>query len=273
MPDINNSATANYIFNGGRETLTVSSNDHVINLQNSQGLSINKTANPTTFSSGDIITYTIQITNTSSSFLNGVRIIDDIGGGNLAYVIGSARLTIGTNTYPVNPVATNPLTFTLQQLGVGQSMTLTYRCQVIFNLPSSVLEITNSIEGIGYTAGGTVNGFDSSTIEKKTDSGLVFTKSSNVQSVVSRQNFDYLLLLENNTDTSATVLNITDNLPSNYNLSSISLRIGNGSTNVLDATDYNISASNVLSMPSASGPIVTVPANSSTLVTLTGYFD
>lgn len=273
MPDINNSATANYIFDGESEVLTATSNNHVINLQTSNGLAINKTANPTEYDAGDIINYTVQITNTSSNFLNGVRIIDNIGGGNLAYVLGSARLTVGTNTYPVNPVATNPLTFTLQQLGVGATMTLTYRCQVIFNLPPSVLEITNTVEGIGYTATGTVNGFDSTTIEKKTDSDLTLTKSSSVPSVVSGQTFSYLLLLENSSNVSATVLSITDNLPVNFNLTSVSLRIGSGSSSVLNATDYTISGSNVFTLPSGTGPLITVPANNSTLVTLTGYFD
>jgi len=128
-------------------------------------LSISKTSSSSTFSVGEIITYTIQITNSSDSNLSGVRIIDDLGGMKTAYVIGSGKLTYGSNTYPVWPIATNPLTFTLQELGVGESMTLVYKCQVIFNLPSSVSSITNTIQGIGYLSG-TITGSDSNTITR-----------------------------------------------------------------------------------------------------------
>ena len=273
MPKINNSASTNYIFEGSSESLSADSNTLPINFVSGSGLTLSKSANPTTFSAGDIVTYTITITNSSSSYLNGVRIIDNIGGGNLAYVLGSARLTTSSTTYPVNPISTNPLTFTLQQLGVGATMTLTYRCQVIFNLPSSVYLITNNVEGIGYTATGTTKGFANSTIEKKTESEFSITKSSNVTDVSPNQNFNYYLTLKNNTSTPRTILSVTDNLPSNFNLVSVSLKIGNGSNNMLNATDYTLSNANVFTLPSTTGPIVTVPANSTTLITLTGNFN
>ena len=272
MPEINNSAEATYIFEGSSDTFTATSNTFPINFDNSQGLSLTKTANISTFSAGDIITYTIQITNTSSSFLNGVRIIDNIGGGNLAYVLGSATLTSGSNTYPVTPVATNPLTFTLQQLGVGETMKLSYNAQVIFNLPPSVSLITNSVTGIGYPYSGTIKGYTSNTIQKKTDVDFTFTKSSNVTEVGSNQNFSYFLTLENNTSSPATISSITDNLPSNYNLTSVSLKIGSGPEIVLSGTDYLISLSNVLTIPSSSGPFISVPSNGTSVITLTGYF-
>lgn len=272
MPEIFNSATTNYLFEGSSETQTATSNSFPINFENNQGLTLTKTANPTTFSAGDIITYTIQITNTSSSFLNGVRIIDNIGGGNLAYVIGSATLTSGTNTYPVTPVATNPLTFTLQQLAVGATMTLTYRSQVIFNLPSTVSLITNNVQGIGYTATGTVTGFAYSTIERNTDVDFSIMKSASATEVSPSQNFNYYLTLTNNTPTTVSVLNITDNLPSNFNLVSVSLKIGNGTTITLNSTDYTLSGDNIFTLPSSTGPVITVPAFGTTIVTITGNF-
>ena len=129
-------------------------------------LSITKTSNKSTFSVGEIITYTVTITNNSSFNLDGVRIIDDLGGMQTAYVVGSGKLTYGTNTYPVWPIRTNPLTFTLQELGSGETMTLVYNCQVIFNLPVSVSSITNNVKGIGYISSGTITGTDSNTITK-----------------------------------------------------------------------------------------------------------
>lgn len=267
---INNSASTVYSIEGNANT--ASSNILPINFISSTGLTLTKTSDATTFSAGDIINYTIKITNSSSSYLNGVRIIDNLGGGNLAYVLSSAKLTVGNLTYPVSPVSTNPLTFTLQQLNVGQTMTLTYKAQVIFNLPSTVSLITNSVEGIGYTSTGTITGFANHTIQKKTEVNFSINKSSNLTSVGANQSFNYFITLKNNTSSVIPVTNITDTLPSNYTLTSIRLKTGNDAEINLNATDYILSSSNLLTVPSQSGPSITVPANSTTVLTLTGFF-
>lgn len=269
---ITNQASTDYQFNGSSDVFSTTSNINEIVLEDSQGISLTKSSNVDTFAAGEIITYTVNITNNSSQFFTGVRIIDNLGSGNLSYVIGSARLTVGSLTYPVTPVSTNPLTFTLQQLNVGASMTLTYNCQVIFNLPSSVQTITNTVQGIGYTSTGTVTGFASNTIEKKTNGEFSIIKESSQTSVLPNQIFSYYITLLNNTDTSAVATDITDNLPDNFVVSSIFLRIGNGANIELVATDYTIDATNTIILPSASGPTVTVPANSSTIITINGYF-
>ena len=272
MATITNDATATYVFDGSSDVETINSNLNSLSLEDAQGLTVTKTASPTTFIAGDIITYTVTITNSSSSFLNGVRIIDNIGGGNLAYVIGSARLTVGSNTYAVTPVATNPLTFALQQLSVGATMTLTYRSQVIFNLPSSVNSITNTVQAIGYTSTGTVLGFANTTIQKKTNVDFALTKTSSSTNVFRNQPFSYFLTLSNNSNVSATALSLVDELPSNFVITSVTLKIGSGATTTLSATDYNISGSTI-TIPSASGPTITVPAGGTTVVTINGYFN
>lgn len=269
---INNSASTNYSFSGSPTDLQSVSNTFPINLLVSTGLTITKTSSPSTFTAGSIITYTITITNNSGQYLNGVRIIDDLGSGNLAYVLGSGSLS-STTTYPVTPVSTNPLTFTLQQLGVGATMTLTYKCQVIFNLPSSVSSITNSVRGIGYTATGTVNGYDFNTITRSgSTSNLSITKSSSASSVIPGQTFSYYLTLQNSTSSTVDVSNITDSLPANFVLTSVSVQIGSGPVTTLVATDYTLSGTNVLTINTVSGSTITVPANDTTLVTLNGYF-
>ncbi len=273
MPStINNQAEAKYQFEGSPTTNTVNSNISAITLQDGQGLVIEKTANPTEFLAGDIITYTVRITNNSGSWLSGVRIIDNLGGGNLAYVLGSGSLSTLSTTYPVNPVATNPLTFTLQQLNPGQTMTLTYRSQVIFNLPSSVESITNSIQGIGYTSTGTVNGFDSSTIQKKNSvGGVSMTKSASDTDVLPNEPFNYFITLSNNSSENVNISSITDQLPSNYVLTGVTLKIGSGSTVTLTPSDYTLSGGNLLTVPSGTGPTITVPVGGTTILTLTGY--
>ena len=268
---INNSASTTYTFNGSPTVYAATSNVLPINFESSNGLIITKTPSTTEFSIGDIITYTINISNSTGSYLNGVRIIDNLGNGNLAYVISSARLSINGQSYPVSPVATNPLTFTLQQLPNGSSMTLTYRAQVIFNLPSTVSTITNSITGIGYKSNGTVTGYANSTIQKKNSLDFSINKSADTASVFPKEIFRYYITLENNTDNIANISSVTDNMPDEFTLLSVSVTIGSNPEFDLSSSDYTISSGNLLTLPSATGPVITVPSNSSTVVTLTGY--
>lgn len=270
---VNNEASTLYQFEGSTETQSAVSNQNTVTLQDSQGLTLTKTASPTILSPGAIITYTVVITNSSPSFLNGVRIIDDLGGGNLAYVIGSAKLSAGGTTYPVNPIATSPLTFTLQQLGVGGTMTLTYKAQVIFNLPTSINAVTNTVHGIGYTASGTINGFANETIQRQNSLGLSITKTSNESTVFPNQLLRYTITLTNNSSTSANVESVTDQLPANFVLNSATLKIGNSSVMALNESDYTLTGTNFLTVPSMSGPSIWVPAGGSTIITLNGYLN
>lgn len=269
---INNSASTTYTIVGDSNSNTITSNTLSINLEENSGMTLSKTVSPTNFAVGSIITYTLTITNSGSSYYNGVRIIDNLGGNRLAYVIGSARLTTSSTSYAVTPIATNPLTFTLQQLAVGETMTLTYKAQVVFNLPSSVNSITNSVEGIGYTASGTQVGFASSTITRGQTSTVDIVKSASATDVVSNQNFVYYITISNAGSTEASVANITDNLPSNFVVTSVTLKIGSGAETTLSSSDYTLSGSNTLIIPSSSGPTVTVPASSSTIVGISGHF-
>ena len=271
---ITNDAEVNYGFSGSSDTFVALSNVNSIELlSQNTGLTLTKTASPSEFVAGDIIDYTISITNNSSSFLNGVRIIDNLGGGNLSYVLGSGRLTVGSLTYAVNPVSTNPLTFTLQQLGVGSTMTLKYKAQVIFNLPSTITTITNVIQGIGYTSTGTITGGTSATIQKKNSISISLSKTASATSVFENVPFNYYLTLTNNNSVLAEVNSVTDQLPTNFVLTEIRLKIGNGAETVMSATDYTLSASNLLTIPSPSGPNITVPTNGNTRITVVGYFD
>ena len=269
---VTNQSSTSYTLAGSSEVFTATSNENAITLQDLQGINITKSANVNTFSNGSIITYTITITNNSGQFFTGVRVIDDLGDGKLAYVVSSARLTTGTLTYPVNPVSISPLTFTLQQLNVGQTMTLTYNAQVVFNLPLTTTSITNSVEAIGYTSAGTITGFTSETVQRTGGGGLVLNKTASRTTVLPNQVISYILSLTNNSTEEATALSTTDQLPANFVVTGVSLKIGSGATIQLDATDYTISASNLLTIPSSSGPIITVPAGGTTVITISGYF-
>ena len=268
---VTNSTSTEYQFSGSSDVLTAQSNVHDVILQDPTGITLSKTSNTNSFVVGQIITYTVEITNNSSQFFNGVRIIDNLGGGNLAYVLGSATLTVGSLTYPVTPISTNPLTFTLQELNVGSTMILRYNCQVIFNLPSSVNNITNTVQGIGYTSTGTITGFATNTISRNSSQELEISKGSTLSSVLPNQVFSYLITITNNTSTSATLNTVTDQLPGNFVITNISVKVGTNPTINLSESDYVLSSTNNLTIPSPIGPTLTVPSNGETLITITGY--
>ncbi len=269
MPNtINNQASTSYQFSGSSTPSTAISNENSIVLQDGDGLDIVKTATPGEYTAGDIIAYNVTITNNTGSFLSGVRLIDDLGGGNLAFVTGSGSLNTLTTTYPVSPVSTNPLTFTLQELNPGQTMTLSYRSQVIFNLPGTVTSITNNVHGIGYTSTSTVDGYASSTIQKKNSVGFSITKSASVTDVLPNESFNYYLTLSNSGSTSASILNVTDQLPTNYTLTGITYQIGSNPPVTLSPSDYTLTPGNLLTIPSS----ISLPAGESGVITLTGHF-
>ena len=233
---------------------------------------ITKSSSATTFAPGDIITYTVTITNNTGSYLTGVRIIDNLGGGNLAYVSGSATVSTLSTTYPVTPVSTSPLGFALQQLNVSQSMTLTYKAQVIFNLSSSVSLITNSIHGIGYTADSTVDGYANATITRTAGTNVTSRKTASVSEVYPRQILSYYITLTNNNSlTTANVISIIDELPSNFVVTNLTLKVGSASAVMLGSSDYLV-VSNVLTVRTVSGSTITIPAGQNTVLAINGYF-
>ncbi len=272
MSTINNEASATYTFAGDASQFTSNSNISSINLEALSGLTVTKVPNPTSFVAGEIVTYTLTISNTSGNFLTGVRVVDDLGGGNLAYVVGSANLKTLSTSYPVTPSATSPLTFVLQELNVGQTMTLTYKAQVIFSLPSSVSTITNSAKVTGYTASGTVEGSATSLINKRTSMSLAIAKTSSVLTVTPNQSFDYILTINNPSIATSTIVNIVDQLASSYVLSGITIKIGSGSAISLVPSDYTFTSGKLLTITSLSGSPMVIPASTSAIVTINGYF-
>ncbi len=270
---ITNEATTTYQYVGSSSTESVTSNTNSIVLEDASGLVITKSPSITTFSPGDIITYTVTITNNTGSYLTGVRIIDNLGGGNLAYVSGSATVSTLSTTYPVTPVSANPITFALQQLNVGQSMILTYRAQVIFNLSSFVSLITNSIHGIGYTADSTINSYANSTITRIAGTNVTSRKTASVSEVYPRQILSYYITLTNNdSQQTANIVQIVDELPSNFVITNLMLKVGLENVVMLDLNDYSV-VSNVLTVRSVNGSTITIPAGQTTVLTINGYFE
>ena len=75
----------------------------------------------------------------------------------------------------------------------------------------------------------------------------------------------------NGMSTGAVALSITDQLPANFEVTSITIRVGGGSEVTLSGDDYTISNTNFLTISSSTVNTITIPANGTTIVTINGY--
>jgi len=272
--EVSNQATVNYTFSGSSTSITEASNVNVITLQDVNSLSLNKYTNDSTFSPGGTITYFVEITNTGSQYFTGVRIVDDLP-NYLTYIPGTAILYINGQALSAQVAATNPLTFTLSPLAGGNSMILSYVVRVSNLIPSSVTSLTNTVNGIGYAAMGEATDSSSTTITRSSSANLTVTKTASESSVNVNEVFQYFITMTNSGLTDAEINTIVDDLPNNFVINSITLRVGSTLT-TLDPSDYTLSASNTLTIPSATGPNIIIPASSSSgdgtgVITITGY--
>lgn len=266
-----NEATVNYTFSGSSEPRTDTSNVSTIELRAENGISVTKTSQSTEFVPGGIVNYVVTITNTGTSWFSGVRITDDLSGqGYLTYVPGSALLFINNQSLAPEIASTNPLVFTLSPLTSGQTMILSYTCRIPTNIPANVNSITNTVTGIGYTYNSTVEDTSSHTLTRSSISEVNITKAASKTSVAPGEIFDYTLTLTNQGTTLANVSSVVDDLPPNFTISSVKLKIGSGATTTLASGDYTLDAGNKFTLPSGTGPAITVPGSGTTVVTITG---
>lgn len=275
--EVMNTSTVNYSFSGSGVVYSGLSNISNVTLKDENSLIITKEAQSSSFIPGETLTYVLTISNGGSSYFTGVRIVDDLGGnGQLSYIQGSAMLYYYSQYIRPEIASTNPLTFTLSPLSPGQTMILTYSCKVSSSLPGSVLSITNSVVGTGYTYNDKVTTTASCEVQRSSMSELSIVKSATASSVSPGEVFSYNITLTNQSSTQANVSSVTDSLPSNFVVSSVKLKVGNGGQVLLNASDYILDQSNNFTLPSNTGPQVIVPAYSTggagqTVVTITGY--
>lgn len=278
MAEIMNTATVNFSFSGSTESYAETSNVSTINVREANGILIEKTAQVLTYAPGSIITYIVNIQNTGTNDFTGVRITDDLSGqGYIYYVLGSAVLYYNGVAQSPQIISTEPLIFTLPPLASGESMVLSYSAQVSFSLPSSVNRIVNTVNGVGYTASGEIGSTSSAAITRSESSNLSITKSSSKSIVSVDESFNYYITLTNSGSSLTNVSSITDTFPEYFVINTVSLKIGSGPNNTLLSTDYVIDSTNTLTVPSSTGPTITVPQSSSgengtTVLTINGYF-
>ena len=280
---INNSASAVYGY-GRNSRDSASSNIATTNLITEYAISGYKQSLNSTFRAGENITYYIHISNDGTSPLYNVTVSDDLGGASspLSFVDSSAVLNInGTNT-PIIPTSVNPLTFVLPSpLSAGDLATLTYVTRVSSSILDTVTEITNTAtiqanEGSSTGPIIQVTPSPSVTIPLEDYADISMTKSVSTNEITVGETFSYTITLSNSGNLDATGVIITDVLPTNFVISSITA-LTNGILTTFGTGDYTIDpTTNTLTLPNTSSALtITVPASTvsgdgTTIITITG---
>ena len=197
---------------------TLSYNDTIIDSNIVTGelvevLSATKTALPSTYESGDSITYVVSIVNAGSNALTDLTVTDNLGAYTfntqtlvpLTYESGSVRYYSNGVLQPAPTVAdTNPLTITGLSVPANGNVLLVYQASVNQFAPLSLEStITNValISGDGLTTDITV----SDTITAASELDLTISKSICPDTVVDNGEITYTFVIQNTGSIPATV--------------------------------------------------------------------
>ena len=204
-----NQATLTY--NGGV------ANSNIVSGEIAQVITASKTATPSTYRAGEVVTYIVTLLNGGTSPISGLTVSDDLGaytsGGQtlvpLDYIEDSVRYF--TNGVPQpNPTAetANGLVISGLDIPAGGNATLVYRARVNGFAPLGTEgEITNTAT---VTGSGIVNPITASaTINSEDSAELSITKSVTPATVTENGRLTYTFVIENSGNTEAVA---TDNL-------------------------------------------------------------
>ena len=268
-------------FNNGTASGTALSNVTEVNVLDQFSLNLNKVSLTSTFVPGENITYQLIIKNIGTSDLYNITLSDNLSGaGHLTYLSNSAVLISSNGRETIVPTATTPLTFTLPApLLSGATVYLTYVATVSTNIASTVTAITNTVTATangGSTTGTQISATTAATITANPNARVTITKSTSDSEVSVGETFSYTFTLTNSGNTAATGVVLTDVLPVNFIVSSITSSTG-GVSQAWTNSDYTIEPSNnKLTLPNSSTiKNINVPAaddsgDGVTTITITG---
>lgn len=282
MPtQITNTASSTYSFGSGRVSSATSNIASTTLLAQFQ-IEATKTAQVSTYRAGDNVPYILELKNTGTSTVYNVSISDNLGGGGeLDYVTGSAYIINNGVLTQVTPTSTSPLEITvIDEMPSESDIIVLYTARVDPNLASTIDDITNTVTLTAFeTAGGTEISdlpTPTATITRESYALVQMTKVVSSSEIRVGVPFSFYITLENSGNIDATDIVITDILPANFTINSITSNTGGVITN-FTSSDYTLDAStNTLTMPSSSSSLtITVPSASSssgnqTIVTITG---
>ena len=261
MAEILNSANVSYTFEGAGASTEVSSNVTQTNVVYSSSIEITKMALSSGFVPGENLSFMLRVTNTGTDALSNVVITDNLGVGSdparadlvpMEYIVGSAAQSVNHEPWSTaSPSQTSPLTFEITSMQAGDVIEITYTVQVLGSYSKDSITSTATVTADGV--GGSVSDSAENVLTEANYAHLDVEKSGSAESATTGEPFTYTINLTNTGNINATGIVITDNLPADFVLGSVTMT-QNGTTTTLDATDYTLV-----------GGLLTIPASGSTL--------
>ncbi len=263
-----NRAQISYSDNGMQATAL--SNQTNTSLIDQYTMEATKTAVTPAIVPGSAASYIVRIDNTGSGALYNPSVVDDLGDAEsgsqpLIYVGGSAKFYL--NGDPIsgtaNPAETNVTFSATTVLQPGDNLIIVYAATLD---PSQSEAVTNTITATanGGAAGGTaVTATAEATINPQPYANVAILKAADQDSVVSGDTLTYTFTLINSGTGPANSVVLTDMLPSEFTVTSISYDIGSGSVTA-SPDDYEVEApTNTLTFPKGGSSVtLNVPAAS-----------
>ena len=266
MAILSNQGTLLFTPEGGAQR-TVVSNITSTDLTVSYGLSVSHGATPTTFGTGDVILYTVVLRNTGSGTLVLPTVTVDLGGDALTYLPGSAAAFLYDGTtlsdYPFT-VSSGSVVFSFSEpLPAGAEVILYYRATVNESAGESITSLATAVAYEGVATGNTVTDSDTVTINR---APISIVKSAPTSAEVG-DSVSYLFTVTNQTAGSMTLDQLTDQLPTQFALTGVTLTAGGVVTPLAEGTDYTVTGGLLTVSPATA---LTLAAGETVVITLNG---
>lgn len=219
-------------------------NSNIVSAEQTEALTVTKTAILDSYSSGERLTYAVGIVNSSANTVSTIVLNDDLGayefgGGTvtpLNYVEGSAEVFVNGEPAPApTVVSTSPLTLSGISIPAGGNAVIVYAADVNeFAPPAPDGTIANTVTVSG--AGAPVTA--SETVNARSGATLTITKSVDPQNVVGDGPLTYTFVIQNLGNEEATAdenIVITDIFDPILDITAVTL---NGEP-LAEGTDYS----------------------------------
>ena len=275
---VTNQASVTFDYAGATESITNDSNVVSAIINDEYSLTIELTSSSTNYRPGETITYFVSITNVGSAGLSNIKISDDMAGGIINYISGTGQMIYNNVITSLTATTTNPLEFTLPiTLPAGDTVIVTYNTTVDNVMSTKSTQIVNTVTVTAAAGSATVSATDSLTLTIEDYANVIIEKSQNRNNLNVNDTLIYTLTLTNTGNLDATNVVITDQLPEEFNITSI-VSNNDGITHTYSPDEYTLSSSNELTLPNGSGTPIVVPAddgtgNNVTTVTITGMLN
>lgn len=208
-------------------------NSNIVTGELVEVLSATKTALTGDYTTGDVVSYAVNIINTGTTDFTGLTVTDDLGAYTfgdttlvpLSYIDGSIRYFVnGDPTAAPTVTAGPPLTVSGITVPAGGNATIIYSARVNEFAPlgaTGIITNTATVTGGGVSADITAQ----STVPATTGVSLTITKSLNPTTVADNGQLTYTFVIQNTGSEPATVednLTVTDTFDPNIDITSVS---------------------------------------------------